>query len=131
MAGRSILVSVTGTQALAAHIARLNGEATSALAKGLTRACEEIITDAKEHYVPVDTGALKNSGHVKPPRVEGDRVIVECGFGGAAAPYAIYVHEDLSAHHPVGEAKYLEKPALKKMQTLSADLAEELGRAGR
>ena len=61
MAGRSILVSVTGTQALAAHIARLNGEATSALAKGLTRACEEIITDAKEHYVPVDTGALKNS----------------------------------------------------------------------
>lgn len=27
------------------------------------------------------------------------------------APYAVYVHEDLEAYHPHGQAKYLEQPA--------------------
>lgn len=30
---------------------------------------------------------------------------------GYSAPYALKVHEDLDAFHPVGEAKFLEKPA--------------------
>ena len=30
---------------------------------------------------------------------------------GFAADYAIYVHENLQAHHPVGQAKFLESAA--------------------
>jgi hypothetical protein len=30
---------------------------------------------------------------------------------GFTQHYAIYVHENLNAHHDVGEAKFLEKPA--------------------
>jgi len=30
---------------------------------------------------------------------------------GYATDYAVYVHENLEAYHPVGEAKFLEKPA--------------------
>lgn len=30
---------------------------------------------------------------------------------GYTQSYAIYVHENLEAHHPVGQAKYLEQPA--------------------
>lgn len=30
---------------------------------------------------------------------------------GYTQRYAIYVHENLEAHHPVGQAKYLEQPA--------------------
>lgn len=30
---------------------------------------------------------------------------------GYTAQYAIYVHENLEAYHPVGQAKYLEQPA--------------------
>jgi hypothetical protein len=30
---------------------------------------------------------------------------------GYSAPYAVYVHENLQAYHPVGQAKYLERPA--------------------
>lgn len=30
---------------------------------------------------------------------------------GYTAAYAIYVHENLEAHHPVGQAKFLEQPA--------------------
>jgi len=37
---------------------------------------------------------------------ENPRVIV-----GYTQNYAIYVHENLEAHHPVGQAKYLEQPA--------------------
>lgn len=29
---------------------------------------------------------------------------------GYSAPYAIYVHENLMAYHPVGQAKFLEQP---------------------
>jgi hypothetical protein len=36
----------------------------------------------------------------------GGNITVEVGY---AAPYAIYVHEDLQAHHTVGEAKFLSK----------------------
>lgn len=35
------------------------------------------------------------------------------------APYAVYVHENLSARHPVGAAKFLERP----MREGSRDLA--------
>lgn len=30
---------------------------------------------------------------------------------GFTAAYAMYVHENLEAHHPVGQAKFLEQPA--------------------
>ena len=42
-----------------------------------------------------------------------DNVIV-----GYTQNYAIYVHENLTAHHPVGQAKYLEQPARQLGPTL-------------
>ena len=39
---------------------------------------------------------------------------------GFTQKYAVYVHENLEAHHPVGQAKFLEQPA--------RELAPELGR---
>jgi hypothetical protein len=76
------------------------------------QAAEVLMTDVKEHYVPVATGTLRNSGHVTPPQEEGSDTSVDLVFGGPAAPYAVYVHEDLKAKHTVGQAKYLESPAL-------------------
>lgn len=40
---------------------------------------------------------------------------LSCGY---SAPYAIYVHEDLTVHHPDGQAKYLEQPAREKRQEM-------------
>jgi CRISPR/Cas system-associated exonuclease Cas4 (RecB family) len=37
-----------------------------------------------------------------------DNVSVSVGF---TQQYAIFVHEDMTARHPVGQAKYLEQPA--------------------
>jgi hypothetical protein len=40
-------------------------------------------------------------------RREGARSRYAVGF---QAPYAVYVHENLQAHHSVGQAKFLEQP---------------------
>jgi hypothetical protein len=50
---------------------------------------------------PVDTGNLKASAYTRKYNEEA----IEIGF---TAAYAVYVHENLEAHHPVGQAKFLE-----------------------
>jgi hypothetical protein len=45
------------------------------------------------------------------------KVSVVVGF---TANYALYVHEDLSARHPTGQAKYLEQPFREMAKDLAA-----------
>ncbi len=71
--------------------------------------------------VPVDTGALRNSAFT---RKEGSGVNTAAVVGYTQA-YAVVVHEDLEAHHPVGEAKYLERPARELAPELAAIIAAE------
>jgi hypothetical protein len=52
----------------------------------------------------------------KAKSLEQDQVSVSVGYTSA---YAIFVHEDLQAHHTNGRAKFLEDPA----RRLSPDLA--------
>lgn len=64
-----------------------------------------------QRRVPVLTGDLKASGKVSEPKQEGRNVFVALSYGGPDSPaqdYAVVVHEDLEAFHPVGQAKYLE-----------------------
>jgi hypothetical protein len=77
---------------------------------------------AKER-TPVEFGTLRDSGLVDPPTSGFGYVKVELGFGGAASAYAIYVHEDLDAHHDVGQAKFLSSA----MDDTAADFLEEVG----
>lgn len=60
-----------------------------------------LIERESKPLVPVDTGNLKNSGYT---RKAGARA-VEVGY---AAAYAVYVHENLEAHHDNGQAKFLQ-----------------------
>lgn len=102
-----------------------------AVEAALFEEANELIAEAKRE-VPVDEGILKSSGHVQLPVVEDGRITVECGFGGPAgtgtqgAPatedvgYAVIVHEDLMAHHTVGNAKYLENPLNRRRRTMEA-----------
>lgn len=92
---------------------------------------ETVMAEAKTE-TPVDTGNLRGSGTVRPPTIEGDRVSVELGFGGPAAPYAPIVHEDLAAAHPVGKAKFLEDPVDRARRGFGRRLAERVrGRLAR
>lgn len=73
---------------------------------------EEMKIEAREaqRLVPFDTGALHDSIHVEPTSVRGGVISASIIAGGPEAPYAVIVHEDMEAHHPRGQAKFIEQP---------------------
>lgn len=74
---------------------------------------------------PVDTTALKNSHEMPETGIDSDGdAFARLNVGGPAAPYAVFVHEDLTARHDVGQAKFLEYALL----AYKPDMAEEIGR---
>lgn len=85
------------------HAPAVVGQALYAEANGIMAASQPL--------VPVETGALRSSGHVQLPVQQGAKVTVTMGYGGAAASYAKIVHEKLSVRHASPtRAKYLEEP---------------------
>jgi len=94
---------------IARLLSRYGDKAVDALKAEMYQEAEGIMAQSKE-LVPVDTGVLRGSGFVELPKVEGDRVHVDLGYGGAASGYALIVHENLDAFHPNGIAKFLEMP---------------------
>lgn len=78
---------------------------------------------------PVDKGPLRASEHVEGPLRTGanDRIIYALIVaGGPSAPYAIYVHEDLEALHPVGQAKYIESVLMESRPFMAARIAKRI-----
>lgn len=94
---------------------------------------------------PKDTGALRNSARVTTPEElnaqSGPVIELQMGFGGPAGAgnilvggggnledvgYAVYVHEDLTAHHEVGEAKFLEKTILEELSGMETRMAGDM-----
>lgn len=88
--------------------------------KALIAALDEIY-DNSQNQVPRDTDTLASSGFYE---VTGDYKTGwtgTIGYGGPVNPvnpktgqraseYMVAVHEDLTAHHPIGKAKFLEDP---------------------
>ena len=112
MASRVLLETdlKASADAIAAKLARIAAEAPQALGAELYREAQDVIANALP-ITPILTGALRRSGHADEPEVTGSGVSVTLGFGGDAAPYAVYVHENLTARHaPPTQAKFLEDP---------------------
>ncbi len=88
----------------------LGPKGNNALAKALFAEATDILNESKEKQVPVDFGALRDSGDVDLPKTTIGGTFVEIFFGGPSAPYALVQHENLTFGHTVGKAKYLEDP---------------------
>lgn len=131
-----------GFDKVKAALTKLGRAAPKAAAAAIKQEAEEIMTASKE-LVPVDTGSLRDSGHVTDPEVNAGTVSVELAYGGPAAPYALYVHEipppeigapaseqwqpgTRTAQHVNGEWKYLEKPFKAAEAGMADRLAERL-----
>ena len=94
------------------------------LGRELGVAAIQILRDSKTlaPSVPIDTGALRSSGHVVPARIRKSKIVVSIGYGGAPMPaflgsskgrewlkkrggqrpvvdYSEVVHENLAAEH--------------------------------
>ena len=118
-------LQIIGTGMLTTVLRRFGQAAAQVAAAALFREGERIMTVAKGR-TPVDTGALRGSGHVVPPETTAAGATVLLGFGGAAAPYAVYVHEDMTARHVVGEAKFLERSVDEARRGMDARLAADV-----
>jgi hypothetical protein len=76
---------------------------------------------------PVDTGALRASHGVTDPSIGvGGDISVTIFAGGVAAPYAVKVHEDLSAMHRTGQAKFLESTLMESRPYLAGRIARRI-----
>ena len=127
-------VRLIGAEAFVKTIRALGDASPRFAGIALFREAERIMTKAKA-LTPVLTGALRASGQVVPPEMHGDRVRVTMGFGNSAVGYAVHVHENLQARHPVGQAKFLEQPFNEAMSDMDDRLAlvirDEIARAAR
>lgn len=92
----------------------------------------EIEATEMKKRTPVDTrpnaphpGNLRNSIHVEDPVVRGETIGVTVATG-AEAPYAIYVHENPDAYHPIGQWKFMESVLNESRPHMAGRLARRL-----
>lgn len=110
--GLDQLVELLGTAEL---------RAKHGMAKGTNFHIGGVVYPRTQELVPVDTGALKLTGHWRPmdpedPTVELEAQIVY-GEGDPIVDYAVLVHEILSSYHrPPTQAKYVEQPVIQTLE---------------
>jgi hypothetical protein len=87
---------------------------------------EAIMGNSRDHFVPVDEGILKGSGHVELPTIVDGEIRVSLAYGGPAEAYAIVQHQNELFHHRVGQSQYLAEPVRLASGTLAHDVAERI-----
>lgn len=101
--------------------------------KATVAAAQEILKDSLSQ-VPMDTTTLAKSAYFKTMGNSKTGFSAEIGYGGnknpmnpktgqLASEYMIVVHEDLSARHPTGKAKFLEDPVRAYQKRLAPTFA--------
>ena len=86
----------------------------------------EIEAAESTERTPVKLGTLQGSHEVSDPEYKGTLISVTISVGGPAAPYALYVHEDLDAFHSVGQAKFLESTLRESAPHMAARVARRV-----
>ena len=132
-----------GQEKLAARLSVLDKEMTQRTAEALRKAGGEVIRVTLPR-VPVETTELRGRSFNEGPLQDGDKHIQVVGFekfvGGKTEmepygtknkkakgkAYAVPVHDNLEAHHDVGEAKFLEHGVQETESYLLKYLAKEM-----
>jgi len=107
------------------------------VAAALYREAQIEVTEMKKR-TPVDTrpnqyyggraphpGQLRNSIHVEVPERRWRTISVTIATG-AHVPYAIFVHEDPDAIHPVGEWKFMESVLRESQSSMAGRIARRV-----
>lgn len=84
------------------NLVKYENKILKSVPKMTLQTAEKILVDSNE-LVPIDSGALRDSGGVYQDPKTGEASVYY------TADYALIVHENLEAVHPIGEAKFLEK----------------------
>jgi len=98
-------VKVTGIAELVRKLEAHKGRFATSFERGMKKG-GLYLQRRSQKLVPIDTGTLRNSAYTRATG-KGFGVVVHVGY---TANYAIFVHENLEAHHIKGIAKFLEVP---------------------
>lgn len=101
------------------NVPAVNAAIDAGAADGRRAAAEDLL-DLSNRKVPVDTGALRDSGRV----VDGD----DQSAVTYDAPYAAIVHERMDLSHSTGQPKYLEAAMNEIARQVGDTIAEGIRR---
>jgi hypothetical protein len=123
MAGAKFTVQgiVQLQQRLAAIAMKMPAEVGRAL-----RTEMEIEATESKRRTPVKSGNLRGSIRVEGPEVAHRKISASLLAGGVSAPYAVFVHEDPDAFHPVGEYKFIESVLLESRPFMAERVARRI-----
>jgi hypothetical protein len=103
------------------RLRKLADEYPGEMARAIFQELSVVMTKSKT-MCPVDTGALRGSGHVEEPIIEGGLVSARIGY---SANYAWYVHELIDNYHaPPTQAKFLEVPLVDALPDMLTRIIE-------
>lgn len=122
-----LTLEIGGLNGVLAKLAELGNGLPRELGNALRAEAEIEMTEAKRR-TPVRFGHLRASGYVEGPIIAQGDIAVRLAFGGPSAPYAIYVHENMEAFHPVGQAKFLESVLLESAPYLAERVAARMNK---
>jgi len=129
---------VKGGAEVVAKLKKVIDKFPDRVAAALYREAQIEVTEMKRRC-PVDTrpnqyyprqtaphpGNLRNSIHAEEPERKG-RIISVTVATGQQAPYAVFVHEDSDAFHPVGQWKFMESVLNESRATMAARVAARI-----
>jgi len=127
-----------GTSQMVARLKTLARRFPDHVAAALYQEAQIEVTEMKKR-TPVDTrpnqfypyakaphpGQLRNSIHAEEPERRGRSISVTIATG-AEAPYAIFVHENPDAFHPVGQWKFMESVLNESRAFMAQRLADRV-----
>lgn len=124
-----VTFKINGKDVLEAKVSAAIQNAGPAVAQALYMFSEGVMT-ASKRVVPVETGALMNTGRVNPPEITGNKATVTMGYGSESVGYAMYVHENLNPGvnwtRPGSGPKYLENPLKARQNKLPGMIAQAI-----
>lgn len=114
--------------ALLRDIDRKKAGLDAVLMRVMEETMQRVYSESQE-LVPVDTGALRDSGRIIKTGgiTAGGLPEVLVVYGNGNVDYAVTVHEDLSVHHDSPtQAKFLEIPLIRNESFLVSRLRQQL-----
>lgn len=110
---------IEGLDEVARYLGRVERGFNLTVARSLNDEAN-ITLDATIPFTPVEFGPLRASGRTTSPSLTANTVTVNIVFGGAAAGYAIYVHERV-VNHSTGRLIYHHAPTKAKFLSSTAE----------
>jgi|APSaa5957512535_1039671.scaffolds.fasta_scaffold150871_1 hypothetical protein len=123
-------IKVTGLGKAQQLVSSQGAKTATALDVALFEVANDLFNKS-QRLVPVDKGMLRGSGSLsKEAKLGGTEFFVT--YGGPAAPYALFVHEDMNAKHDAPtQAKYLEMPFIRARASLKRTIEAKIRQVAR